>query len=288
MAKFETNLSEKDKITIAILLFGAAVFMFAWFMIRPTITQINEISDDIDQETVIQTTYRNKLINLASAESAFDTVTAELADSTSDFYESMRSSGIDRMMTNYVMSFGLYPEDLTITMPDGPVAEIPYQYSEAMINQTERAYVPTPTPTPVVTRAADSSDSGSESQSLSASAAATMVDSLFVPYQDARIKATSTETSGVECASITIVVNGSAAACQAMIDDLCTKPSLRITGFAWSAVDSIEVFDEETGTVEIVDSGLMRLRVNINLYMADIADYQALVAEAAETAEAEA
>jgi hypothetical protein len=125
-------------------------------------------------------------------------------------------------------------------MPDGPVAEIPYQYSEAMINQTERAYVPTPTPTPVVTQAADSSDSGSESQSLSASATATMVDSLFVPYQDARIKATSTETSGVECARITIVVNGSAEACQAMIDDLCTKPALRITGFEWDDVDYVE------------------------------------------------
>ena len=37
MAKLETNLSAKDKATIAIVLFVGAVFVFSWNVIRPTV-----------------------------------------------------------------------------------------------------------------------------------------------------------------------------------------------------------------------------------------------------------
>ena len=58
-----------------------------------------------------------------------------------------------------------------------------------------------------------------------------------------------------------------------MIDDLCTKDAVRITGFEWKEVDYIEKVDPETGVISLVDSGKVRLRISVNLYMANIADY---------------
>ena len=43
----------------------------------------------------------------------------------------------------------------------------------------------------------------------------------------------------------------------------------------------IEVYNEETGVFEKEDPGIERLRIDINLYMADIADYSTAVTEPA-------
>ncbi|MBR1797925.1 MAG: hypothetical protein IJ757_07970 [Clostridiales bacterium] len=258
--KFETNLSKKDKLTIAAVLFIGAVFMFVWFLIRPTITDIKSLGDDIEQAEAVQTNYRNKLINLTSAEAVYGKVVTDLSESTSDFYEIMPSSGIDRMITTYILGFGLYPEDLYINMPSGPVEETPYMYSDIASAQASAIL---------------------NSSSGDASTAGAGGDNLFAPYNQARSGATSTSASGVQCAAVTMVMTGSQPTCQALIDDLCTKPSVRITGFEWMPIDQVEQYNEETGMMEYVESDQIRLRVSINLYMADIADYDAAVADAA-------
>ena len=106
MAKLETNLSAKDKATIAIVLFVGAVFVFSWYAIRPAIMSIRSLSDDIDQAKIQEIQCRGKVMSLASAESVFEKVVTDLNDSTSGYYEIMTSSQIDRMVTNYVLSSG--------------------------------------------------------------------------------------------------------------------------------------------------------------------------------------
>jgi len=280
--KFETNLSAKDKKTIAGILGAAAVFAFCWYTIRPTITDIGSISEDIVQAQLVKDQYRGKIMNLSSAESIYGKVVSDLNESTSEFYPIMRSSDIDRMMTSYILGFGLNPEDFYITMPDGPVVEAPYIYA----NIPERAARTTPSPTP--TPAATSGSSGSSGSSRSGSSNSTPkvdpVESLTVPYNRARDNATSTAYSGVECAEITYVVVGTPEACQDLIDDLAAKPSIRLTGYEWSEMDKVPVENEEDGTIDYVESDLVRLRVDFNLYMADITDYDALVSEAVENA----
>ena len=288
MAKFETNLNKKDKMTIAIVLFVGALFAFSWYLIKPAITEIRNLSDDIEQAEIVQAQYRNKVMSLTSAESLFDKAITDLTDSTSGFYEIMPSSTIDRMATNYVLSFGLFPEELSISMPSGPVEESPYAYSEAAEVQADRRQTATPTPTPITTSTGLGSTSTSTSGSSNTNtAASTMVDSLFTPYDQARSGAVSTAYSGVQCVDITIVVSGSPEACQALIDDLCTKPAIRITGFNWMPVDPVEQYNEETGEIELIDLNSTRLSVSLRLYMADVADYEALVNEAVEAAGAE-
>lgn len=283
MAKLETNLSKKDKMTIAIVLGAGLIFMFAWFVIKPAITSIKALNEDIAQARSTETLYRNKIMSLTTAESVFDVTTSELYDSTIEFYDIMPSSSIDRMATTYVLSFGLYPEDLYITMPNGPVSEAPYIYSE-IVNS-----VPTPSPTPTPTPATGLETAVNEAADAVANAIPQpeVVESLLVPYNQARASSNSTGASEVQCAELTLVMTGSDISCQALIDDLCTKPSIRITGFEWIPIEPSEVVDEETGEVELVESDLFRLRVDLRFYMADVTDYQALVSDAMEAAGAE-
>ena len=286
MAKLETNLSAKDKATIAIVLFVGAVFIFSWNVIRPTVMTIRSLSDDIEQAKIQETQCRGKVMSLASAESVFGRVVGDINDSTSGYYEVMTSSQIDRMVTNYVLSFGLFPEDLYITMPNGPVEESPYIYSQAAMNQVALIAAPTPTPDPVEEAVEEVSDTVTEVVS-GTDASAMQVESLFVPYNQARDVATSTKFSSVQAVDITFVMTGSESACQALIDDLCSKYAVRITAFSWLEVSPIEQIDEETGHVELVVPDYVRLQVSVRLYMTNVADYEALVSDAVEAAGAE-
>lgn len=286
MAKLETNLSAKDKATIAFVLFIGVVFVFSWYAIRPTIMSIRSLSDDIEQAKIQEVQCRGKVMSIASAESVFGKVVGDLNDYTSGYYEVMTSSQIDRMVTYYVLSFGLFPEDLYITMPNGPVEEAPYIYSQAAIDQADMIVAPTPTPDPVEEAVAEVNDTVTDAIS-GTDASAMQVESLFVPYNQARDVARSTQFSAVQAVDITFVMTGSESACQALIDDLCRKDAVRITAFAWLAVDPIEQIDEETGSVELVEPDYVRLQVSVRLYMTNVADYEALVSDAVEAAGAE-
>lgn len=286
MAKIETNLSKKDKITIAVVLFVGIMFCFCWYLIKPAIADIRSLTDEIEQAEVTRTLYRNKIMSLSAAEPVFNRAVEDLHASTDGFYEVMQSSTIDRMMTNYVLGFGLFPEDLYITMPSGPVDEIPYVYSEEMRNQTHAAVAamtPTPTPDPLTeaTPAADSNDAGTAADQ------STVVDSLLVPYNQAKAEAVYTSSSGVVAADVSITLTGDEAVCQALIDDIVTNPSVRVRGFTWMEVDTEYVYNEETGIYEYVIPDYSRLRIDLRLYMANVTDYDALVNEAVEAAGAE-
>ena len=287
MAKLETNLSAKDKATIAVVLFVGIVFAFSWYAIRPTVMSIRSLSDDIDQAKVVEIQSRGKVMSLTSAESAFGRVVSDLRDSTDGYYDVMTSSQIDRMATNYVLSFGLFPEDLYITMPNGPVEEIPYTYSPAAIRQASMVIAtPTPTPDPVAEAVNDVSDTVNSFVNGVASDEM-QVESLFVPYNQARDAATTTSFSGVRAVDLTLVMTGSESACQALIDDLCRKPAARITAFSWMTVEPIEQLNEETGRIELIEPDYSRLQVSVRLYMTNVADYEALVSDAVEAAGAE-
>ena len=272
----QTNISKKDKMTIAVILFAGIVFVSIWYLIRPNITSIMTISDKIEQAELTQSQYRNKLINLASGEAIYEKTVSDFKDSTAYLYPMMDSSEIDHMVTSYVLKSGLFAENLKIDMPSEAIDESPYKYSSWVDDQASRSSYSSDTTTK--TDDDDKADSVSTNKT-------TTVDSLITPYDNARNNCRSTQSSGVQCVSITIVVTGTRKTCQAMIDDLCTKPALRITGFEWKEVDKIEIVDPETGAVELVDSGKARLRISVNLYMADITDYETAVADAVAEAE---
>lgn len=265
----QTNLSKKDKFTIAIVLFAGLAFALIWFLIRPTITSIITINDEIEQAEITQTEYKNKIMFLSSAEAVYGKAVEDLNESTADFYPVMDSSEVDHMVTSYVLESGLFAENLLINMPSGAVVESPYAYAD--VAQTGAA--------PVASDE-DSDDAADTTTAIGSS-------DLLSPYNNARHNARSTEPSGVQCASITLVVTGSRGTCQAFIDDMSSKPAMRITGFSWSRVDMVEQYNPRTNTVELVDPGIVRLQISFNLYMADVTDYDAAVSDAVKDAVAD-
>ena len=252
----QTNLSKKDKMTIAVLVFAAAIFMMIWFLIRPTITSITTTNDNIEQAELKQTQNRNKIMNLSSAEALYGKAVDDLNTSTEDYYEIMDSSEIDKMVTSYVLKSGLFAEKLSIEMPTDYVEEDPYIHSDISSQKTSGS---------------DSTISTSNNSS----------DSLLTTYNNARVNSNSTQASGVQRVGLTLVVTGTRSACQSFIDDICTKPAVRITSFGWEKVNMIQVIDEETGRVELKDPGTVRLNITLNLYMADVADYSTAVPNSA-------
>lgn len=260
----QTNLSKKDKMTIAIVLFAALVFFIIWFLIKPTVSSILTTNDKISQAEITQAQYKSKLISLSSGEAIYEKTVSDFKDSTAHFYPVMDSSEIDRMVTSYILKKGLFAENLIISMPKGSIEEKPYVYSSIEVPE-DNIFSNTTADT--------SSNTG------------TTADSLLTPYTTARANSSSTAYSGVQCAQITLVVTGTRNTCQAIIDDLCTKPAVRITSFEWLGVDMIEQVNPETGMIERVDSGKERLRITVNLYMADISDYEVAVSDTVAEAE---
>ena len=264
----QTNLSKKDKATIAILLFAAVIFMMIWFLIRPAITTIRNTDEQIVQAELKQTKNKNKIMLLSSSDVLYEKTVKDFNSSTAVFYEIMDSSEIDRMVTSYVLKSGLFAEDLVINMPSGPVKESPYVYSSLNDKNKKSTAVAVNTSTASPTSATSSSTS-------------TTVEGLTVPYDTAKNKCISTESSGIQCVGLKLVCTGTQSVCQAFIDDICTKPAIRVTGFTWSTVEQVEVYNEETGRYDYKDSGKVRLTITFNLYMTEITDYSTVTSEPA-------
>ena len=242
----ETALTENDKKLLYILGFIVIAFIFGWLIIRPIVKNMNEADENIKVEQELKIQNEQKVMGVESAESLMSRFQSDYDESVSRYYEPMDSSEIDRMVTSYVLKSGLFAESLNIKMPSGSVEERPYAYSKITSSHSSS------------TATANNSDA----------------ETLLVPYDSARNNANSTSSSGVQCVALSLSMTGSQAACQAMIDDLCTKPSVRITGFSWEKLDPVERLNPTTGLYEYVDSGKVRLKLDVNLYMADFADYE--------------
>ena len=126
----QTNLNEKDKKTIAWVLFAALIFVIAWFLIRPTVSAIRTTDDKIEQAEITRTQYQNKIMYLTSAEALYGKAVDDLNESTADYYE-YHGQLRDRPYGNFIcFEVRSFPESLIIKMPDGPVEERPYIYSK--------------------------------------------------------------------------------------------------------------------------------------------------------------
>lgn len=266
--KFETNLNRQDKRTIAIVLYLAVVALFAWYLIRPAWTKLGTLDDQIETAQSEREANRTKIINLASAEALYDKAVTDITDSTSYFYDVMDNSEIEKMVTEYILDFGLTPVNLYVDITDGSyVEEQPYVYSGIQTGSVSAAVV-----------AEDTSDTESESEAVSAvgtasSTVSTDVQSLLTVYTNAVSNCSSTSYSQVECHQVTVEILGNGDIEQKLIDDITKNPSIRVTGFSWSEAEPVYVYDEE-GNPTVVNSGQKQLTINFNFYMSDKPDFE--------------
>ena len=260
--KFETNIRPQDKRTIGIVVFVAVIALFSWYFIRPAWIRLGDLDDKIKQAELTRQENRLKTINLASAEVLYDSSVKAITEGTADFYDIMENSEIEKMGTTYILKHGLTPVDFTIDLRDGTaVAEVPYQYSgikapsESKSNKTTSMATPTPKPT------------GSAAKKTLGTSTLD-VQSLQVYYNEAVNGVKSTTASEIQCAKITIVVQGTRGRCQGMIDELTKNPSIRIRGFSWSDPAPIYTIDEN-GNKTLANADYKELKLDLNFYMAE-------------------
>ena len=275
-----STLTERDKKLLYMLVFIVIFFIFGWCIIRPLYKKTVEDQEKIVMASSIRAANETKVIGLSSAKNLTDKFSQDLSDSTSDYYDYMDSSEIDKLVTSYILRNGLRARDLTISMPDGYVSETPYLYSGISANtgssDTESYETADLT-------AAESSDETEEEKIKSSSyykdaalsmltgydpQEITIVATPMESYTSGEASATSTDSSGILCVHLSIVVEGDPKTEQMIIDDLTHNPSLRVTGFNWIKLDPVTYVLEDSSIV-VVESELNQLQLSVNLYMKD-------------------
>ncbi|MBO4610384.1 MAG: hypothetical protein J5696_11020 [Lachnospiraceae bacterium] len=274
-----STLTERDKKLLYMLVFIVIIFVFGWYIIRPLYKNTVADQESMVIASSLKAANETKVIGLSSAENLTEKFRSDLADSTSVYYDYMDSSEIDKLVTSYILRKGLRARDLTIGMPDGYVSEMPYIYSDLSAS-SEIYYVEESYDTGLET-----SESTDEKEDKIKSSAyykdavlgmltgsqpeeITIVAAPMESYAAGVSSADTTESSGILCVKLSIVVEGDPATEQAMIDELTHNPSLRVTGFNWIKLDPVTyVLDD--GSIVVVESELNQLQLSINLYMKD-------------------
>lgn len=257
--KLDTTLKPQDKRTIAIVLYAAVVVLFCWYMIRPAAMKFIELDDKIRSAEVTKQEYKMKTLQLGTAEVLYDKAVKDITDSTKSFYDVMDNSQIEKMGTSYVLGFGLTPIDFVVDIRDGSfVNEEPYAFAKVK-----------KTPGPVAT---DNQTDKKPDLKDSTSLAVLDVKSLQAYYNQAIAGVTSTEPSEVECAKVSVVIQGTQEKCQAFIDDITKKPSIRVTGFSWT--DAKEIWNvDEKGNKTLLNPDYKELRLDLYFYMTAKPDF---------------
>ena len=271
-----STLTERDKKLLNMLVFIVIIFIFGWCLIRPLYKKTVEDQEKIVMASSIRAANETKVIGLSSAKNLTDKLAQDLSDSTSAYYDYMDSSEIDKLVTSYILRNGLRARDLTITMPDGYVSEVPYLYS-GITTSAGTAYTE---PSDAVTvENTDSEEEKIKSSAYYRDAALSMVTGYdpqeitivatpMESYASGEASAVTTDSSGILCVQLSIVVEGDPKTEQAIIDELTHNPSLRVTGFNWIKLDPVTyVLDD--GSIVVVESELNQLQLSINLYMKD-------------------
>ena len=255
--KFDSTLKPQDKKTIAIVLYIAVIFLFCWYLIRPAAMKFVELDDKIRTAEFTKQENKMKTMQLGSAEILYDKAVTDITASTKNFYDVMDNSKIEKMGTSYVLGFGLTPVDFAVDIRDGSfILEEPYAYS----NIKKIEVIEPEEDTPVPTKKPDLKNP--------TAMAALDVKSLQAFYSQAIAGVANTAPSEVQAAKITIVAQGTQEKCQAMIDDILKKPSIRVTGFIWS--DAKEIWSEDDkGNKTLMNPGCKELRLNLYFYMTE-------------------
>ena len=273
-----STLTERDKKLLYMLVFIVIIFIFGWYIIRPLYKKTVADQEAIILASSLQSSNEAKVIGLSSAQGLTDKFTKDLAESTSVYYEYMDSSEIDKLVTSYILKNGLRARDLTITMPDGYVTETPYIYSD-ITAYGESPYIETVEETDEDTEKSTDKEEKIKSSSYYKDAVLgtitgyrpeeiSIVATPMESYASGEESAVTTDSSGILCVKLSIMVEGDPETEQKVIDDLTHNPSLRVTGFNWIQLDPVTyVLDD--GSIVVVESELNQLQLSVNLYMKD-------------------
>ena len=133
----KTNMTERDKrLLVGMLLFVIIVAVGYWGIL-PQYKRYKKLETKIEQEEEEQKLNKMKIANLAMIEMQAEEYEQKIAEKKDEFYQVMKSSEVDKMMTELASNRGLDIYELSFSMPGSPTARMAYQYSDLYDRQQE-------------------------------------------------------------------------------------------------------------------------------------------------------
>lgn len=128
--KLEMQMTEKDKKLLLVLGILLIVVCFGYWGIRPMLSDILEINQEIQEEEATKEANDEKLMDLAMLKVENEKKEEDIQDAKKLYFSMMSSDAIDQYFTNMVLDYDLQAYDLDIEISQSPCDLEPYQYSE--------------------------------------------------------------------------------------------------------------------------------------------------------------
>ena len=133
----KTNMTERDKrLLVGMLLFVIIVAVGYWGIL-PQYKRYKKLETKIEQEEEEQKLNKMKIANLAMIDMQAEEYEQKIAEKKDEFYQVMKSSEVDKMMTELASNRGLDIYELSFSMPGSPTERMAYQYSELYQRQQD-------------------------------------------------------------------------------------------------------------------------------------------------------
>jgi len=271
-----STLSQRDKKLLYALIIIVVIFVFVWCLIRPLYKGIAKNGELLEVASTLESSNRSRVDSLSGAQSTAAKFEQDLSSYTAGYYDNMDSSEIDKLVTTYILKNGLTSRSLTIYMPDEYVNEDPYIYSalypsDVVTDEDTDSDSDEPI---VIEEEKEKKRSGYFFDAVSSFLTGKRIEKMALlsspieEYSGSMSEVSSTESSGIYCVKLEILMEGKEEALQGVIDDLSKNPAVRISGFYWIKLDPITYLQED-GTVLVYENANKQLMMRVNLYMKD-------------------
>jgi hypothetical protein len=219
MGGMTSNMTDKDKKLLIFLAFFAVIAIFGFLIIRPLVTKNAELLVQVNDLEAQKTEFERKKNELPLLRVQNTDNQQKIAKLKSGFEDLMQSQEIDNLLTEKALAAGLMASDLSIEMPDAPLALDVYKNSSIALSAE-----PTTEATTYVRKAEADADAVE-------AAAGTNTDSGDAASGGAEIA----QQTLVSAANVKMTMKGSRETLENIVDDYSNNtPAIRVEAVEWS------------------------------------------------------
>lgn len=133
----KTNMTESDKRLLTGMFLFVIIVAIGYWGILPQVKRYRALESKIEKEEDEKQLNQMKIANLGLIEMQAEEYEEKIAERKDEFYQIMKSSEVDKMMTEMATDNHLDIYELNFTMPSIPTERMAYQYSALYQRQQE-------------------------------------------------------------------------------------------------------------------------------------------------------
>lgn len=133
----KTNMTESDKRLLTGMFLFVIIVAIGYWGILPQVKRYRALESKIEKEEDEKKLNQMKIANLGLIEMQAEEYEEKISERKDEFYQIMKSSEIDKMMTEMATDSDLDIYELNFTMPSSPTERMAYQYSSLYTRQEE-------------------------------------------------------------------------------------------------------------------------------------------------------